>query len=142
MSRRRRRAARGQSLVEFALVLPVLLLIMLGLFDAGRAIYAYNTVSNAAKEAARTGIVDQTVATIQNEAAQSAIALGIPAAGVSVFFRPQGASTGTCSPVELLCNVEVTVPYQWQAITPVVGTILGPISMSSTARMPVERVYP
>lgn len=47
----------GQALVEFALILPILLLLTVGLIDAARAILAYNSVSNAAREGARFGIV-------------------------------------------------------------------------------------
>lgn len=54
----RRRSERGQSLVETALVLPILLIILMGIFDFGRAIYAYNAVSNSAREAARLAIVN------------------------------------------------------------------------------------
>ena len=56
-----RRAARreaGQELVEFALILPLLLLLFLGIIEFGRAILAYNTIANAAREGARYGIVD------------------------------------------------------------------------------------
>ena len=53
---------RGQALVEFALVLPVLLLLIFGIVDAGRLIYTYNTVSNAARNAARVAIVNQSTA--------------------------------------------------------------------------------
>ena len=44
----RRRSERGQSLVETALVLPILLIILMGIFDFGQAI-AYNAVSNSAR---------------------------------------------------------------------------------------------
>lgn len=53
MIRRRGARQRGQALVEFALVLPIFLLIMFGLIDMGRAIYANHTVTQAAREAAR-----------------------------------------------------------------------------------------
>jgi hypothetical protein len=43
----------GQSLVEFALVLPVLILILYGIFDLGRAFYVLVTISNASREGAR-----------------------------------------------------------------------------------------
>ena len=48
----------GQELVEFALILPLLLLLFLGIIEFGRAILAYNTIANAAREGARYGIVD------------------------------------------------------------------------------------
>lgn len=60
--RAREAQSRGQSLVEFALVLPVLLVILLGVVDLGRAIYYYNTLSNLAREGARAGIVLRTAA--------------------------------------------------------------------------------
>ena len=57
---RRRDRSRGQSLVEFALILPIFLLILFGLFDMGRAVYYWSTINNASREAARELIVDQT----------------------------------------------------------------------------------
>ena len=45
--------ARGQALAEFALALPVFLLIMLALFDVGRVVFVYNGLTNAAREGAR-----------------------------------------------------------------------------------------
>jgi Flp pilus assembly protein TadG len=47
----------GQALIEFALVLPVLLLLILGLFDLGRAVSEENTLAFAAREATRYAIV-------------------------------------------------------------------------------------
>ena len=47
----------GQALAEFGLVLPLLVLLFMAIFDFGRLIYAYNTVSNAARAGARTAVV-------------------------------------------------------------------------------------
>ena len=55
---------RGQALVEFALVLPIFLLILVALFDLGRAVFAYNTLTNAAREGVRLAIVNQDTASI------------------------------------------------------------------------------
>ena len=52
----------GQELVEFALILPLLLLLFLGIIEFGRAMLAYNTIANAAREGARYGIVDPELA--------------------------------------------------------------------------------
>ncbi|HEY2599293.1 MAG TPA: TadE/TadG family type IV pilus assembly protein [Candidatus Dormibacteraeota bacterium] len=49
------RAQSGQSLVEFALSSVVLLLLVGGLVDIGRAIYVTEVISNAAREGARHG---------------------------------------------------------------------------------------
>jgi len=44
---------RGQSLLEFAMVLPVLLLLAIGTIEFGRAYYQYNTLSKAVRQGAR-----------------------------------------------------------------------------------------
>ncbi len=53
----RRPASRGQSLVEFALVLPPLLLILLGIIQFGFIFNSYVTLTNAAREGAREGTI-------------------------------------------------------------------------------------
>lgn len=55
---RRRRRRRGQALVEFALALPLFLLIVFGLFDTARFVYGHSTLSQAAREGARLGAVE------------------------------------------------------------------------------------
>jgi hypothetical protein len=54
---RERENERGQSLVEFALLLPVMLLIITGLFDVARAVWQTNTLAYAAREGTRYAIV-------------------------------------------------------------------------------------
>jgi Flp pilus assembly protein TadG len=49
--------ARGQSLVEFALVLPLFLIMLMAVIDVGRAIWAQNSLASAAREGARYAIV-------------------------------------------------------------------------------------
>ena len=51
--------SRGQALVEFALIFPLIVLILFGVMDLGRAIYAYNTIGNAARVGARVAAVNQ-----------------------------------------------------------------------------------
>lgn len=47
---------RSQALIEFALVSPVLLLLIFGVIDLGRAIFYYDTVNHAAREGARVAV--------------------------------------------------------------------------------------
>ncbi len=49
--------ASGQSLVEFALILPLILLVITGLFDLARATWQENTLAYAAREGTRYAIV-------------------------------------------------------------------------------------
>ena len=46
---------RGQSLVEFALVFPLFILLLAGMIDFGIGLYSYMTINNAARDAARLG---------------------------------------------------------------------------------------
>jgi hypothetical protein len=48
---------RAQALVEFALVMPVFLLLVTGIFDAGRAVWQENTLAYAAREGTRYAIL-------------------------------------------------------------------------------------
>jgi len=48
---------RGQSLIEFALVLPMLLVVCIGLAEIGRVTWAWNLAQQAAAEGARRAIV-------------------------------------------------------------------------------------
>jgi Flp pilus assembly protein TadG len=49
--------SRGQAMVEFALVIPIFILLMVALFDFGRVIWVNDTLSTAAREAVRFAIV-------------------------------------------------------------------------------------
>ena len=47
----------SQALIEFALISPVLLLLLFGIIDIGRAVFYYDTLSHAAREGARTAVI-------------------------------------------------------------------------------------
>ncbi|MEP0804592.1 MAG: Ig-like domain repeat protein [Chloroflexota bacterium] len=47
--------SRAQAIVEFAIVLPILLLVVYGLIETGRLLFIYSSVNNAARQAARYG---------------------------------------------------------------------------------------
>lgn len=136
----------GQGLVEFALILPILILIFMGIIDFGRAIYAFNSVSNAAREGARVGIVDQTMTggayNAAIEAANQATALGLSASNPSQVLVSFPNTGGNCPTVSVGCPIRVRVQYQFTAITPIIGRIIGPITVGSTTELPIERVQP
>jgi Flp pilus assembly protein TadG len=47
---------KSQALIEFALVSPVLLLLLFGIIDIGRAVFYYDTLAHAAREGARAAV--------------------------------------------------------------------------------------
>jgi Flp pilus assembly protein TadG len=61
----RRLRRRGAALVEFALVLPVLLLTLLGILELGRVLQVQQVLTNAAREGARHGAADAPPAQVE-----------------------------------------------------------------------------
>lgn len=158
---RRDGGARGQSLVEFALVLPIILLVIVGFFEIGRAVFAYNTIANAARQGARVATVNQLADvtdcnelwpiddpyephwSIRGCAIVAAKTIGITTSDVSVSYAAPPSTTLTCSPtLHVGCIATVTVTYQYSVATPFVNKLIGPITMIQTSQMPVERVFP
>lgn len=139
---RRLGGGRGQGLVEFALIFPVMILLLLAIFDAGRLVFAYNDMTNAARTGARVAIVDQTPNAAQDATISQATSLGLTSGDVTVSYLAPDLSGPCATPYDLGCVAQIEVTFQWQAITPVIGSILGPISLTTESRMPIERVYP
>lgn len=48
-----KQSSAGQSMVEFALILPLMVLVVVGIFELGRAFFAYIDIANSAREAVR-----------------------------------------------------------------------------------------
>ncbi len=101
----RRRGERGQAIVEVALILPIFILILVGLFDIGRAVYAFNTISNASREGVRVAIVDQDCAYIRDQAVQRAVSLGLTASDVTIYvWDPTAATSGDFTSASSIAN--------------------------------------
>jgi Flp pilus assembly protein TadG len=143
------RDARGQGLLEFALVLPVLLIVLFGVVDFGRAIYGYSTAGQAARAGSRVAIVEQTPAAVQSAAILAATALSLTPADVDVCFKTattaqrncSSPATDACTP-QLGCLAIVTVRAPFTPLTPIIGSIVGPITLTSTSIEPIEYVCP
>ena len=72
-----RRGARGGAIVEFALILPVFLLIVMMVIDLGRAFSTYEAIANAAREGARAGVISTVpIATVQAKPKGYVLAVG------------------------------------------------------------------
>jgi hypothetical protein len=143
MRRHLRERSRGQALVEFALILPVFLLVLMGIFDLGRAVFYSSTLSNAARETAREGIVDQTCSHLQDRAADRASVAMDDVTVTVVWLDGDGAQTRTCQPAPageagLGDRVLVTLDYDYRAATPIIGNLVGTIHMRSESTFPVE----
>ena len=141
---RDRSGGRGQALAEFALAIPLVLLLLVAVFDVGRAVFAYNAITNAAREGARLAIVNQHVPSVQARTAGQASGIA-STSDVSVAFIESATGnpctgTGGNPALAIGCTAQVTVSASWQAITPLIGNIIGPLTFSAAAALPVEFV--
>lgn len=88
---KRNRRMRGQALVEFALVFPLILLIIILFIEFGRIIYYYSALNNAVREAARYAVVTQFTSSsqreleIQQRVVKFSIALPVDPSDVSIY---------------------------------------------------------
>lgn len=105
-------ADRGAAVVEFALLLPLLLLILLGIIDFGRMLNAQETLTQAAREGARVVALGQPDPAGRTQAA----ATGLSPVSVSIRSCPIGADTGS--------NGVVQASYSFQ-FTPGLGYLVG-----------------
>lgn len=96
MSASRRKAQQSQALIEFALVSPVLLLLIFGIIDLGRAVFYYDTLNHAAREGARAAVsASSTLPT--NASVLAAVTQQLVGAPVAEPC-PQGPVTATAPP--------------------------------------------
>jgi hypothetical protein len=129
----------GQSLVEFALVIPIFLLVLFAIVDFGMAFHAWITVTDSAREGARLGSVHAPAATIEQRVRDTAESLDQGLLTVTVTNADdQGGQPGE--------SVEVDVSYSYSLITPLAdllnmvsgGAIPETFSVNSLAEMRLE----
>jgi Flp pilus assembly protein TadG len=125
----------GQSLIEFAITLPVLVLLLLGTIDFGMAIFSYSMLRDSAQEGAFYGSFNPANATeIENRARNIS-----PRAEDEVFSSPvrlrdtkkigidvkilgaacQGATNGVAN------SIRVDVTYRYPIMMPIIGQLIG-----------------
>ena len=160
-----RRRSAGQGLMEFALVLPIIVFIITGAVDMGRAVFAYNTLANAARHGARVAAVNQlepadTVTSCNEDmpiedvsvphwsakacTAWSALTMGVTPADVTLTYSdpPDDPLLDCSTTLHPNCLVDVSVTATWHPITPVISSLVGSIDLSATSEIPLERVFP
>ncbi len=130
-----RSTVRGQAIIEFALIFPILLLIIMGIFDLGYAVFANNMIENAARTGARAAAIQANSIEYIKQRARS-VAPGVNLSNDSqIIISPQVR--------EYKQPVSVTVRYLYHPITPLIGQVIGGgIQLSATSTMIVEGTIP
>jgi len=134
--------SQGQGITEFALILVFLLVLLAGIFDIGRAFFAYMIIRDAAQEGAvygsiapksdlgafQTAVADRVEAAYLDPSNPSETPLNID----NVNIQVQILGSGCAAPGN---SVRVSVDYQFPLAMPFLGAIIGKqtIDMSAAA---------
>jgi len=148
------RRARGQALVEFALLVPFLLILMFATFEGARWAFDYITVTNAAREGARLAVVNQgmdcaeaatdggPVCLAKKRAIDQAVSLGLKPEDVTISYPD-------CTELGIGCEVRVEVTYRFEPsvrihfrVPWVLDFEMPTVDLVSTTTMPLEYECP
>jgi Flp pilus assembly protein TadG len=117
---------RGQALVEFALIVPMLLLLVLGVVEFGRAWNVYQTITDATRQGARTAVLARcsiTPDTVAATANQILFAAGLDTASAIKTLTPAPPMFG-CGPnpnTSGSTTLVISYPYTLQWVSGLMG---------------------
>ncbi len=125
----KRKNNRGQAMLELALVLPVLLLLLFGIFEFGRLFHDYMVVTSAAREGARAGAVGASNTVIVNHVKTAASGIG-DTSHLTVNINKSIADG----------QISVTVNHSVSLVTPLISSFFAtnPVPVQGTAVMRLE----
>jgi Flp pilus assembly protein TadG len=128
----RHRSERGAVALEFALLLPILLLLLLGIVEFGRAYNAQITLTQAAREAVRVMAIEDDAALAESSTIQAAASLDPALMTVQIESRDPSASgpvtEDKCSPGH---QVTVRIAYKLKTLT----GFFGPLNLTGQGAM-------
>ncbi len=116
----RLRGERGASAVEFALIVPLLVLLVLGIAEFGHAFQVQGTLSAAAREGARAMALQNDPAAARTAARNAASALSPSLTNAQIAITP-----ASCPTTGVTANVRVTISYPMPYLTGFFGSGLG-----------------
>jgi Flp pilus assembly protein TadG len=126
----------GAALVEFALLLPLLMMILFGIIEFGLVLYNQEVITNATREGARFGIVigapRPTTGQIEGVVDGYLTSAGLNAGNATVNVAgAQGASGNDLT-------VSVTYPYTFLVLSNFVAGLGGNLTLNATSVMKLE----
>ncbi len=130
------RDEKGQALVEFALLVPIFLMLLFAIVDFGMGFHAWISVTNAAREGARIGAVQASEAEIEARTLDTADTAVCSTIEVEVVGAQGGP--GDSVTVSVVCQYDLITPLA-SLVAFISGDIIGPtLTLSSTAEMRLE----
>jgi len=135
------KSEKGQAMVEFALILPILLILILGIIDFGRVLYTKSALTSLSQEAARHASIYY--GSEDNSAIQQYVLNNLGTLNSSdltgdvITFKDSSGNISRTSG----SNVNVTLTYRMYYITPIANLIPGftnPFYITSSATFRAE----
>jgi Flp pilus assembly protein TadG len=128
-------AQQGGALAEFAVVAPIIIVLLFGILEFGVAFYTKGLITNASREGARFGVVfttpRKTAAEIQSKVNEYLVKAGFPQTAATSVTGAGGA-TGS------LLTVNVSYPYSFQVLPHFVQGFTGSITLQAVTAMRME----
>jgi Flp pilus assembly protein TadG len=130
--RRLRHDTRGQALIEFALILPILLLLVLGILEFGRAWNLAQMMSDVAREGTRRAVIADgaTEQEVKDFMALKLETAGVPIEAITIDFTATGGTWHTGE----MQTCTIRIPYSWMFF----GRAFRPITLTSSFTMRME----
>lgn len=121
----------GQSMVEMAIILPVLLLILFAIFEFGRILGAYMLIHDLARDGVRYGVVGMSDVSVKNHILEHDSFLTINSEDITI--SPSTRTIGSA--------LTVRIDYEMEIITPIISSIVqNPIDLGAEYVMRVEKL--
>ena len=135
MKAHRTKKERGAALVEFAMVMPLLLVLVFGIMESGWLFAQLTETRNAAREGARLAVVD--FGTASEIALETCNRATLSSNGATVFVATSG---DTSDPIgDPTASVTVTIQNTYSSITGFLDPIFDGASLNADVTMRVER---
>jgi Flp pilus assembly protein TadG len=134
------RSQRGAALVEFAIVMPLLLVLVFGIIEFSIMFYDQAVITNASREGARAGIVyafpnritaGEITTTVGNYSSGRLISFGSTS-------QASASVSGQCNNAGDAITVSVTYPYEFLVLPNLIQSLTGPINLSAVTVMRCE----
>ena len=125
------KSSSGQALLEFALVLPLFVLLTFGIIEVSKIGYSYVTLNNAVRSGARVASVGGLDEEITNTIATSSTYLDHTLLNITIIPEEMGRRSGS--------QVKVVASYPVYLSTPIISQVLpNPVTVNSSLAMRIE----
>jgi Flp pilus assembly protein TadG len=122
---------RGQSLVEFSIILPLLLLIIMGIAEFGMMLNSYLTIRNASREGARAAIVGSSNVEIENIIVSTSP--NLEAEDLIIDITPSEVNRKSGG------MLTVRLTYKYQLMVPIISNLFGgELDLNAQTSMRIE----